>query len=44
MNIKNEIKACITHEGLTMSEVVERIAANYGWSQSVPNFSVKVES
>ncbi len=43
MNIRNEIKACITREGLTMSEVVERMAVNYGWSRSVPNFSDKLK-
>ncbi len=43
MNIRNEIKACIAREGLTISEVVERMAANYGWSRSVPNFSDKLK-
>ncbi len=43
MNIRNEIKACIAREGLTMSEVVERMASNYGWSRSVPNFSDKLK-
>ncbi len=43
MNVRNEIKACIVREGLTMSEVVERMAVNYGWSRSVPNFSDKLK-
>lgn len=42
MEIRNEIKACIVREGLTMSEVVERLAEEYGWSRSVPNLSGKL--
>lgn len=40
--IRNEIKACIVREGMTMSEVVERLAEEYGWSRSVPNLSGKL--
>jgi len=43
MNIRNEIKSYITREGLTMSEVVERLADKYGWSRSVANFSDKMK-
>jgi len=43
MNIRNEIKSYITREGLTMSEVVERLADKYGWSRSVANFSDKLK-
>jgi len=43
VNIRNEIKACIAREGLTISGVVERMAENYGWSRSVPNFSDKLK-
>ena len=39
MNIRNEIKAIIVREGMTVSEVVEKMADQYGWSASVPNFS-----
>lgn len=42
MEIRNEIKACIVREGMTMSEVVERLADEYGWSRSVPNLSGKL--
>lgn len=28
--------------GMTMSEVVERLAEEYGWSESVPNLSGKL--
>jgi len=43
MNIRNEIKACIAREGLTMSEVVKQLADQYGWSRSVANFSDKLK-
>ena len=43
MNIRNEIKSYIVREGLTMSEVVDRLAEEYGWSKSVPNFSGKLQ-
>ena len=42
MKIKNEIKSYITREGMTMSEVVEKLAEQYGWSASVPNLSGKL--
>ncbi len=42
MNIKNEIKSYIVREGVTMSEVVERLANEYGWSRSIPNLSDKL--
>jgi hypothetical protein len=41
-NIRNEIKSIIVREGLTMDEVVNRLAERYGWSRSVPNFSGKL--
>ncbi len=43
MNIRNEIKSYITREGLTMSEVVERMADKYGSIRSVANFSDKLK-
>ena len=42
MEIRNEIKAYIVREGMTMNEVVERLAVEYGWSSSVPNLSGKL--
>ena len=43
MNIRNEIKSYIVREGMTMSEVVDRLAEEYCWSSSVPNFSGKLQ-
>jgi len=42
MNIRNEIKAIMVREGMTMTEVVEKMADQYGWSASVPNLSGKL--
>ncbi len=42
MNTRNEIKAIIVREGMTMSEVVEKMAEQYAWSASVPNLSGKL--
>ena len=42
MEIRNEIKSYIVREGYTLSEVVERLADEYGWSTSVPNLSGKL--
>lgn len=39
MKIKNDIKAHIVGAGMTMSEVLERLAKEYGWSTSISNFS-----
>ena len=39
---RNEIKSYITREGMTMTEVVELLADEYGWSSSVPNLSGKL--
>ena len=33
-NYRNEIKAYIVRAGMTMSEVVEVLADEYGWSSS----------
>ena len=43
INIRNEIKSYIVREGLTMSEVVEKLVEEYGWSKSVSNFSGKLQ-
>lgn len=42
MDTRNEIKSYIVREGITMSEVVEQLAEDYSWSESVPNFSGKL--
>ena len=42
MNIRNEIKSILIREGMTMAEIVEKMADQYGWSASVPNFSGKL--
>ena len=40
--MRNEIKSYITREGLTMTQVVEMLADEHGWSESVPNLSGKL--
>lgn len=42
-NYRNEIKAYIVRAGMTMSEVVEILDDEYGWSSSVPNLSGKLK-
>ncbi|MCD7739206.1 MAG: DUF6471 domain-containing protein [Lachnospiraceae bacterium] len=42
-NIRNEIKAQIVREGMTMQEVVDLLADEYGWSDSVSNLSAKLQ-
>lgn len=42
-NYRNEIKAYIVRAGMTMSEEVEILADEYGWSSSVPNPSGKLK-
>ena len=41
-NTRNEIKAHIVRAGFTMQEVLERLHDDYGWSDSVSNFSNKL--
>ena len=41
-NIRNEIKAQIVHARFTMQEVVDLLADEYGWSDSISNFSNKL--
>ena len=41
MSIRNEIKAQIVRVGFTMQELVDRLAEEYGWSDSVSNLSAK---
>ena len=40
---RNEIKSYIVRAGMTMSEVVDYLAGEYGWSSSVPNLSGKLK-
>ena len=42
MNIRNEIKAQIVRAGMTMQQVVDLLYDEYGWSDSVSNFSNKL--
>ena len=42
MNIRNEIKAQIVRAGMTMRQVVDLLSDEYGWSDSVSNFSNKL--
>ena len=40
---RNEIKSYIVRAGMTMSEAVEILADEYGWSSSVTNLSDKLK-
>lgn len=40
---RNEIKSYIVRAGMTMSEAVEILADEHGWSGSVPNLSDKLK-
>lgn len=42
MNIRNEIKAQVVRVGMTMQQVVDLLYDEYGWSDSVSNFSNKL--
>ena len=41
MSVRNEIKAQIVRAGFTMQEVVDLLAEEYDWSDSVSNLSAK---
>lgn len=43
MSTRTEIKSIIMREGMTMTEIVEKMANQYAWSASVPNFSGKLQ-
>ena len=36
MDTRNEIKSYIVREGMTMADLVEKLADQYGWSASSP--------
>ncbi len=42
MNVRSLIKSFIVREGLTMGEVVVKLAELHGWSRSVLSFSDKL--
>ena len=42
MNVKNEIKSIIVRSGMTMQQVVDLLSEEYGWSNSISNFSNKL--
>ena len=42
-DMRNEIKAYIVRQGMTMQEVVDLLADAYGWSDSVSNLSNKLQ-
>ena len=42
MNIKNQIQAHIMFTGFNMAEVVDALSTEYGWSDSLSNFSAKL--
>ena len=43
MNVRNEIKSQIVRAGFTMQEVVDLLAEEYDWSDSVSNLSAKLQ-
>ena len=43
MSIRNEIKSQIVRAGFTMQELVDRLAEEYDWSDSVSNLSAKLQ-
>ena len=43
MSIRNEVKSQIIRAGFTMQEVVDRLADEYDWSDSVSNLSAKLQ-
>ena len=43
MNIRNVIKSQIIRTGFTMQELVDRLADEYDWSDSVSNLSAKLQ-
>ncbi len=42
MNIRSTIKSYIVREGMTMADLVDKLAERHGWSRSVPSFSDKL--
>ena len=44
VNIANQIKSVIVAEGFTMKDLLALLAEDYGWSDSLSNFSRKIHS
>ena len=42
VDIRNELKSYIVKEGMTVRELIDMLSFEYGWSNSVPNFSGKL--
>ena len=42
MDTRDQIKSYIVREGIAMTELVKKLAKQYGWSASVPNLSGKL--
>jgi hypothetical protein len=42
LNIRNEIKSIIVREGMSLSDVMDRMHREYGWSSNVSNFTSKL--
>ena len=42
-DLRNEIKSYIVRTGCTMQEIVDLLADEYGWSDSVSNLSNKLQ-
>ena len=40
---RNEVKSFVAWKGMTMTEVVDYLYDEYGWSRSVPNLSGKLK-
>ena len=43
MSIRNEIKSQIVRAGFTMQKLVDRLAEEYDWSDSVSNLSAQLQ-
>ena len=43
MDVRNEIKSVIVREGMSMHDLVDRLAVTHGWSPSISNFSGKLQ-
>lgn len=41
--LKNEIKSYIVRSGMTMQQLVDKLAVRYNWSDSVSNLSNKLQ-
>ena len=44
VNIANQIKSVIVAEGYTMKQVLDMLVDEYGWSESLSNFSRKLRT